>query len=397
MQHGSLSSAPPMEPTALADLLRTVRALWPDSPVAVTDDARPGRRLHPLPNRSAVRLLVPGTPRAAGSALRRYSAALTRREVLTRRLAATAARVVGPHRLSHGAAITIAGDGGSIVEHLSEVLGREVQVALTIGNARVNRKPVLQVFDGAGHTLAFAKVGLSDETRDLIRHEADSLEQLAGLVPRVRLPEVLAFTHWRGHPVLTMSALEARPPRRGDAVAPLSHMAAFSLALGHATAELPEVPQWRRLRAALPATDRLGLGLLADRIEAAAERLPRLVVGAWHGDWTTWNMARSRTSELLLWDLERFERGAVHGLDAFHFEVNRERDWRAGGEQLLGAITRAWKAGGQRRSGRLVGAVYLAVIAGRYLAADGSPLAGLIQRRLDDCVAALRVWVRGLA
>lgn len=43
---------------------------------------------------------------------------------------------------------------------------------------------------------------------------------------------------------------------------------------------------------------------------------------------------------------------------------------------------------------RLVGAVYLAVISERYLAAASGASADLVSERLDACLTALREWVR---
>src|SRR5690606_8446290 len=42
--------------------------------------------------------------------------------------------------------------------------------------------------------------------------------------------------------------------------------------------------------------------------------------GAWHGDWTPWNMAWHR-GVLRLWDWERFARGVPNGFDLLHYRL----------------------------------------------------------------------------
>ena len=48
--------------------------------------------------------------------------------------------------------VEIRGGHDGLAEHLSEVLGTRVSFSISIGTARVNRKPVLQVFDEDGPT-----------------------------------------------------------------------------------------------------------------------------------------------------------------------------------------------------------------------------------------------------
>ena len=60
---------------------------------------------------------------------------------------------------------------------------------------------------------------------------------------------------------------------------------------------------------------------------AALESRParrRLAFGAWHGDWTPWNMA-STAGGLLVWDWERFATGVPVGFDALHYWLQIER------------------------------------------------------------------------
>jgi hypothetical protein len=48
-----------------------------------------------------------------------------------------------------------------------------------------------------------------------------------------------------------------------------------------------------------------------------------LTLGAWHGDWSPWNMA-STGNGLLVWDWERFATGVPLGFDALHHQLQAE-------------------------------------------------------------------------
>ena len=66
--------------------------------------------------------------------------------------------------------------------------------------------------------------------------------------------------------------------------------------------------------------------VLRGRFGRAMERVDGIVGrrtlswGAWHGDWTPWNMAVAG-DRVLLWDWERFEGGVPLGFDALHYVV----------------------------------------------------------------------------
>src|SRR5205823_2021204 len=56
---------------------------------------------------------------------------------------------------------------------------------------------------------------------------------------------------------------------------------------------------------------------------AATGLCTSLTFGAWHGDWSPWNMA-STTGGLLVWDWERFGSGVPRGFDALHYWLQSE-------------------------------------------------------------------------
>lgn len=398
VSHSKLPIGPPSAdvPGALSDLLETLAILWPGADIQVVSEGSPqgATRFVALPSDTHPRMLVPDSRRASSSALMRFSSALGPGQVAARCWGAAACRTLGPARVG-GSTIAVTGGTDTLLDHLGGILDAELSASLTIGEARVNRKPVLQLFDAAGRSVGFAKVGINDDTAGAIGHEAAALRLFDGSAAGIDLPRLIDLGSWRGHPVLLMTALLTGPPLPGDDRAPLDAMAAFSLALGHEVAPLTAVPQWQRIRTATANERRLGLEELTARIETLAATLPDPVVGCWHGDWTPWNMCRARNGRLRLWDLERFERGAVHGIDAFHFCVNDST--RARGEQpeaIIEGMRAAWQAVGGGHMQRLVGAVYLAVISERYLASvSSSPIGHLIDARLRACVEALRVWL----
>ncbi len=179
-------------------LRETLAVLWPGpsdagpgSQPAPEPGARPGRAARGsgqtefllVPNATRPVLLVPRRPRrAAAAALRHYKAsAAGRRRLLFRSLALGAQLGLGdvlPHRITVGSAGT--GPDADVVAYLRGVLGREVVVSLRIGPPRANRKPVLELLSPGGEVLGFAKVGVTDLTRQLVRTEAAALGVLGG-------------------------------------------------------------------------------------------------------------------------------------------------------------------------------------------------------------------------
>ena len=322
-------------PAAHEELLATVRLLWPEDEVVLqtgrhtTVPAGPAAttELVAVPRARSVRLLVPGRPRAAAArAMLRFSTATPRRESVTRLVASLTLRVGGGRLLPDRILVTGSGEG-SLVAHLTEVLGQPVAVSLGIGTARVNRKPVLEVFDTQGRSMAFVKVGASDVSRADVSAEAVALARLSGRSwQHFAVPRVLHRGTWRGAVLLVCSALPSAPQLRPRAAhrIPSAAMQELATAFAGPTVPLGELP-WlagqRRVVAALhdDATRRRMDACLTALVERhGAATVP---TGAWHGDWTPWNMSRSR-GVLHVWDWERFEERTPAGLDPCHYAVN---------------------------------------------------------------------------
>ena len=123
-------------------------------------------------------------------------------------------------------------------------------------------------------------------------------------------------------------------------------------------------------------------------LRAALGRLSKLAgttvlgFGSWHGDWTAWNMACTR-SGLLVWDWERFAVGAPVGFDALHYWLQAEvvsgrRDpAQAAAECVRRAPALLKPLGVTRAQAGLTALLYLADLSERYLA-DRQEQAGAV-------------------
>lgn len=330
----SVEPAQPMLP-----LMETVSELWPSTSEVQLGRGRTGPRPGTqgqdreefliVPHSRAPRILLPARiAHAASNSMRRYSAAISLRETLQRlglaaALDAGAARALLPDRVyvEHG-------DGGSIVSYLSEVLSTPVCVSVTIGPARANRKPVLQVFDPRGRSLAFAKIGNNVVAAGHVEREAASLRTLGTReFTTLRVPDLLHFGRWNEMLVLVMSALDSGPlaGRLGFERVRTRGLAELSTSFSQGSAPLRETPLWSRIHEMCGLLgDEKSRSRMADCIDAIDRQFGDRTVGirAWHGDCTPWNMARHR-NRLHLWDWEQFDQGVPGGMDIIHYAVNR--------------------------------------------------------------------------
>jgi hypothetical protein len=114
-----------------------------------------------------------------------------------------------------------------------------------------------------------------------------------------------------------------------------------------------------------------------------------LTYGAWHGDWTPWNMAWRR-DVLHVWDWERFAPAVPVGFDALHYALQQtgpttawtpQRLWSDG---VLGALEPFGPRGPQAATTLTL---YLAELCARYLLASrasiGAPLLAQADALLD--------------
>jgi len=362
--------------------------LWPPPATVSLLRGRPTRGrerdLLVLPFARRPRLLVPSGRRASAAAVRRYGepgslTAWAGTRALALALAAGGARVGlgGRLRVSAGPGTGSAEPGtGTIEAYLRSVLGCEVLISTHLGAARANRKPVLQLLTPRGETAGFAKISVNPLTRDLIRAERAALDTLAGEDFReLTMPRVLHHGQWQGREVLIMNALTVwrrrKALRPGQLVAAMTELTAVG---GRSRGPLTGSDYLARLRSRLEASqagpDRAALGAALDTLAAAGAEFG---FGAWHGDWTGWNMA-STADGLLVWDWERFALGVPAGFDFLHYRLQSDvvRRRRPPREAAAACVRDAPGClapfGVPAAEAPMVAILYLAELSARYLA-----------------------------
>ncbi|GAA0572221.1 hypothetical protein [Actinomadura livida] len=387
-----------------------VEDLWPDARV---ESAGPGeaagarRELAFLPDARRPRLLVPaGLPRAAAAALRRYSHDLGPKQRAARGVTAAAVRTGLPERGLKDR-LVVTGGGASVEDHLAELLGRPVVVSIGLGSARANRKPILQVLSPRGEPVAFVKVGDTGTARDLLAGEADALAYLNARLPgpagehadrhaRLHVPRLLHHGTWHGLDLLVLEplptgALGWRPRGR----APLDEMRTLFEVGGVERAALRDSGFWDALTAS-PAQvlddgqrDRFG-----DVIETTGKAYGDLALdfGAWHGDWTPWNMAWHR-GVLRLWDWERFARGVPNGFDLLHYRLQEAMRTASGPPYATWpdtAPTALEPLGLTGAAAQATVRLYLLELCRRYLLAAQEPIGGPLRADTERLLELLR-------
>lgn len=349
-------------------------------------------RFAAVPRAGAPRLLADArSPRLASRAIRRQSRSPRLRLRAAGSALALATRTGWYHRLP-GAQVVVYGPDGaaSIEDPLRAVLGCDaVRVAMSIGPRRANRKPVLQVADGRGHVVAFAKVGHNDLTRSLVRGEAESLTALgARHWSVVNVPTVLGLVDWQDLTVLVLEPL--RLPRlrpRGAPARDRLRRVVTEIATIGGDCSVP----WHRHRLRHRLHERLSRSGAAAPWLRELNRLPPGVVlrtGAWHGDLNPGNIALS-ARRCPVWDWERFEPDVPVGFDLLHHDLQEAITQRrtpplAAVAQLLRsapATLSPW--GHDSDQADAVCRAYLIALADRYLA-DDQAAAGASLGQVDE-------------
>ena len=296
---------------------------------------RPAEAYLVLPRATNPRLLVPlRSSRAAAAALARNHDATSKKSRLVKTALAAGLRVGLTQRLMPDRVdVSVAGDlapgeltGALLSEHLRKIFARpDAEMAVILGPPRLNRKPVLQVLSGQGEALGYVKAAWNDLTRDLVRNEARVLGDLA----RVRrssftAPGLIHHGPWGDLELLAASALPhtVRPAEAQIFDPPMEVIAEIAGAWGVTQAPLADHPYWAGVRRRLDLRQAALAGSpdpLAPIVSFLEERFgaTELRFGAWHGDFTPWNMARLGP-EVFVWDWERCA-PAPAGLDLLHF------------------------------------------------------------------------------
>ncbi|MGH3486421.1 MAG: hypothetical protein ACRDP8_00680 [Actinopolymorphaceae bacterium] len=329
-------------------LVETMQLLWPAPATIGTDDgdqasgpdgaAGAGRRtvreFLVLPDRRHPRVALPvSTARVSAEALRKHSQALSLGERAARTALSGLVRLPGVQsgltRIAHHR-IRVSVPEGSVAEsfedHLAGILGRDVVVAIGVGQPRANRKPVLHALTPDGDTAAYVKVGTKEPNKVLVRDEAAALHSFWAAdrpTTALRVPRVLHHGRWRGLEVLVLAPLRPGAGRWRRRTVPISAMRELAGHLGTTESTLAASPVWSLAEDTPDALGDADRARSFDRILAAARSRygnTKLTLGAWHGDWTPWNMAWNG-DHVLLWDFERFATGVPFGYDLTHYRL----------------------------------------------------------------------------
>jgi hypothetical protein len=394
------SSSPLSQPafTWLRDLL------WPES-----DGAQEVVATYAVLSRGdRPRLVLPlGSNRAAATALGRVTNDESKSRRTLRRLLATSARAGVLLPLLRHRFVSTAGTGGSLEGHLAQAVGLDhVELAITIGPPRPNRKPVIQIMDESGETKAYAKVGWNGLTRQLVAQEAEVLRSVdrTGL-HRLRLPAVVHSGSFRDLDLLVVQALQPGPGETTELRDPTAEEVSELRSLRTERRNpLPDDAYWTGL---LTRIDRLG-GTAGDELARQAHLVagglggaPVVFAGA-HGDWTPWNMVAT-DRHLYAWDWERAVREIPFPLDVIHYHT--QRGWFRSGLPLDAAIadgvgaarTALADAGLPRDHAAWLARLYLVDLAVRYAE---NALAGtdeLLSNQYDEVMHTLQShhWLAG--
>jgi hypothetical protein len=292
-----------------------------------------------LPRASNPRLLVPlGSARAAAAALARNHDATSTKARLARAALGAGLRAGLTQRVADRVDVFVdpalspaERPQHLLSDHLRAVFGRaDLEMAVILGVPRLNRKPVLQVLATDGTVVGYVKAAWNDLTAGLVRNETRALSHLAATGPATFTPPALvAAAPWGDLELIAASALPnaARPDQAQVFDPPMAVIAEIAGLWGRSTARLADSPYWAGVRERLAAQAARGPGGVprndSEILEKAADWIEHhvggteIAFGAWHGDFTPWNMARL-DGRAYVWDWERAA-PAPAGLDLLHF------------------------------------------------------------------------------
>ncbi len=323
--------------------------LWPDGSARLVVERRgdepPQRRSGPtlLPAHAAgsprwwasptthePRVLIPADSAGASKrAVRRYHDGFD----LGRWARSVAAEVsmVSPaiaHRLLDKRAIVLDGPDDSadrgVLGGLRRIMGRDdLRFAISLASPKTNRKPVIQLLDDAGLTLGWAKVGWNPWTERLVTNEARWLATPSN--PPIITPIVLEHDVIAGRRIVVLSAVAPgrRPKLRAAAQPDPAVLRAIS---GRGTvSERPivETGWWSSVEAVLPHAEP-DERRAVERAVATADDLV-FSIGAWHGDFTPWNVMTVRgLAEIIDWEFAADEVPLGFDLCHYHTQIAAE-------------------------------------------------------------------------
>jgi hypothetical protein len=355
------------------DLAWLVDVLWGSEDGTVADRPMPGGTPYVVvPGPHGARAILPAGRDAARAALVAGAGTRSRGAQRGRSLAAVAARtgILRPR-------LFVRGDD-PLRTTIGAALGADVELASAVRQPGPFRKPVLQIV-ASGEVVAYAKVAWNAVTAANVAAEHRALLGLAGTgVLSLGAPEPIAVVDHRGFPVLLTRPMP-RELRRFDAKRDRVDPAVTEVIGGLGTPSAGDDPIADRLRSRLRAASGGSLGSLAATVErlldAIGPRAARIPAGAWHGDWSPWNLGWVG-GRLWAWDWEYCRTDVPVGLDLPHLAFQRSfigdrnplgSSFQRSRDTAAEALSRLGYAPADRAT---IFAVHVAEIAIRYLEAD---------------------------
>lgn len=213
---------------------------------------------------------------------------------------------------------------------LAAALGRSdaLRASLAVRQPGAFSKPTLGLFDGGGRPVAYAKLGCSTLTDEMVRHEAAVLRELTGHLPTITTPASLGELSWHGHPVSVMAPLPGQARRLPTEPLQMPHVLWEVAASGDfGDHDLSDSSYIHRLKARLQvcaaAYPELST-LLREWLDELCSTPGPLRFGRSHGDWVSWNLGLHR-GRTVVWDWELSVPDAPVGFDACHWYFQRAR------------------------------------------------------------------------
>jgi len=221
-------------------------------------------------------------------------------------------------------------DSVSLLEHLKAIFNQtDMSFGIGLGTLGPQRKPVIQMIDGEGQALAYAKVGWNEQTRRLVENEKNALEFLTGRgLQYGATARLLYFGYWNQRAILITEPLPLNP-----AVEKLTDfddcLVEFLVELGGLQKIYEPFHQTRfftslrgRVQAIKPAISSRDLHTLEEAIRLLRARLgSREIPWIWSlGDLAPWNIGYdAEKRKISVIDLEYAHDTALPGWDLFHF------------------------------------------------------------------------------
>lgn len=207
---------------------------------------------------------------------------------------------------------------GTLIDHLAVELGVPGARGIVLcGPPRANQKPVIQLHDGRGRTVAYVKVAWNELTRGLVATEQRALRHVAARTDRIAVPEILAAGEYRDTVWLALAPVRARHPRPPSASSLAEAAAAIERTGRPWTGAAPQSTFVKRL-----ADRAAGLDRSATVVAALLARDGALPVseGGAHGDFVPWNIESGEPAPAV-WDWERYRADGLLGYDRLHHRL----------------------------------------------------------------------------